>query len=235
MNTQKYKLTVTSRRSSVATLAAALLLLGGCTSIPQRDPAFAPVAPSDLRPPAQSSGSIYQSGYDIRLFEDHTARRVGDILTIRLQEQTQAQKGDGLKTTKENSMSVAAPTLFGMAASVLTANDLETELKSTKEFNGKGSADQSNNLIGNISVTVVELLPNGNLSVRGEKRVTLNQGDEFIRLSGIVRPVDINSANVISSDKVADVTIMYVGEGAMADAGKMGWLARIVNSAWFPF
>ncbi len=235
MNTQKFKLTVTSRSSSVCTLAAALLLLGGCTSIPQRDPAFAPVAPSDLRPPAQSSGSIYQAGYDIRLFEDHTARRVGDILTITLSENTQAQKADGLATDKNIEMAVAAPTLFGMAASVINGQDLETKLSSTKTFNGKGSADQSNRLIGNISVTVIELLPNGNLSVRGEKRVTLNQGDEFIRLSGIVRPVDINSANVISSDKVADVTIMYVGEGAMADAGKMGWLARIVNSAWFPF
>jgi flagellar L-ring protein precursor FlgH len=122
-----------------------------------------------------------------------------------------------------------------MAASVLSGKDLETKLASKKEFTGTGAADQSNSLSGNISVTVVELLPNGNLSVRGEKRVTLNQGDEFIRLSGIVRPVDISTSNIITSDKVADVTIMYVGEGAMADASKMGWLARMVQSPWFPF
>ena len=122
-----------------------------------------------------------------------------------------------------------------MASKFLTGNDLETKMASTKEFTGKGAADQSNSLSGNISVTVVDVLPNGNLNVRGEKRVTLNQGDEFIRLSGIVRPVDINSSNIITSDKVADVTIMYVGEGAMADASKMGWLARIVQSPWFPF
>jgi len=125
--------------------------------------------------------------------------------------------------------------MFGIAASALTGQSLQTSLQSSKEFKGTGAADQSNSLSGNISVTVVDVLPNGNLNVRGEKRVTLNQGDEFIRLSGIVRPVDITSSNIITSDKVADVTIMYVGEGAMADASKMGWLARILNSAWFPF
>ncbi len=236
MMTKKTGFTINSRNFSAPCLLVGLLAaLPACTTIPQRDPAFAPVAPSDLRPPAQSSGSIYQAGYDSRLFEDQTAKRVGDILTITLLEKTQAKKDDDLSTTKDNQMSVSAPTLFGMAASVLTGNDVKTELSSTKKFTGTGAADQSNSLSGNISVTVVELLPNGNLSVRGEKRVTLNQGDEFIRLSGIVRPVDISTSNIITSDKVADVTIMYVGEGAIADASKMGWLARIVQSPWFPF
>ncbi len=216
-------------------LAIALSQLEACTPIPQRDPAFAPVAPADLRPPVQNSGSIYQSGYDTRLFEDQTAKRVGDIITITLLENTQAKKADDLKTKKDTKMSVTAPNLFSMGASMLMGHDLQTQMSSAKEYTGEGSADQSNSLSGNISVTVVEVMPNGNLSVRGEKRVTLNQGDEFIRLSGIVRPVDINSSNIITSDKVADVTIMYVGEGAMADSSKMGWLARIVQSPWFPF
>lgn len=216
-------------------IAAVMLSQAACTPIPQRDPAFAPVAPADLRPPAQNSGSIYQSGYDTRLFEDQTAKRIGDIITITLLENTQAKKADDLKTKKDNQMSVTAPNLFSMGASMLMGHDLQTQMSSTKEFTGQGSADQSNSLSGNISVTVVEVMPNGNLSVRGEKRVTLNQGDEFIRLSGIVRPVDINSSNIITSDKVADVTIMYVGEGAMADSSKMGWLSRIVQSPWFPF
>lgn len=216
-------------------LAVALSLLEACTPIPPRDPAFAPVAPADLRPPVQNSGSIYQSGYDTRLFEDQTAKRVGDILTITLLERTQAKKADDLKTKKDNQMSASAPSILGFAASAFTGQSPTTSLSSTKEFTGTGAADQSNSLTGNISVTVIDVLPNGNLNVRGEKRVTLNQGDEFIRLSGIVRPVDINSSNIITSDKVADVTIMYVGEGAMADASKMGWLARILQSPWFPF
>jgi len=132
-------------------------------------------------------------------------------------------------------MEVTAPSMYTLGAKVLTGNDFNANLQANREFDGQAKADQSNSLSGNISVTVVDVLPNGNLSVRGEKRVTLNQGDEFIRLSGIVRPVDINTANIVTSDKVADVTIMYVGEGAMADASKMGWVARILNSPWFPF
>ncbi|MDP1774756.1 MAG: flagellar basal body L-ring protein FlgH [Methylobacter sp.] len=233
--TQRLSLTV---KGGLCAIVVTLSLLQACTPIPSRDPAFAPVAPADLRPPVQNSGSIYQSGYDTRLFEDQTAKRVGDILTITLLEKTQAKKADDLKTKKDTHMSVTAPTLYGTVSQALTGssltNNLEAKLDSTKEFTGTGAADQSNSLSGNISVTVVDVLPNGNLSVRGEKRVTLNQGDEFIRLSGIVRPVDINSSNIITSDKVADVTIMYVGEGAMADASKMGWLSRILQSPWFP-
>jgi flagellar L-ring protein FlgH len=212
-----------------------LLLLEACTPIPPKDPAFAPVAPADLRPPVQSSGAIYQPGYDMRLFEDNKAMRVGDILTIKLKESTQAKKADDLNTKKDNNIAVSAPSVAGFALSALTGNDAKTELAAKRAFTGQGKADQSNSLDGNISVTVVEALPNGNLRVRGEKRVTLNQGDEYIRLAGIVRPVDIDPNNTITSDKVADATIMYTGEGAMADASKMGWLSRAIFSPWFPF
>lgn len=212
-----------------------LLLLQACTPIPPKDPAFAPVAPADLRPPVQSSGAIYQSGYDMRLFEDNKAMRVGDILTIKLQESTQAKKADDLNTKKDNNIAVSAPSIAGFALSALTGNDAKTELAAKRAFSGQGKADQSNSLDGNISVTVIEVLPNGNLRVRGEKRVTLNQGDEYVRLAGIVRPVDIDPNNTITSDKVADATIMYTGEGAMADASKMGWASRVIFSPWFPF
>jgi flagellar L-ring protein precursor FlgH len=165
----------------------------------------------------------------MRLFEDNKAMRVGDVLTIKLQELTQANKADDLNAKKNNSLLASAPMILGNPTSV------ETEIKTAKDFKGEGEANQSNSLRGDISVTVVELLPNGNLKVRGEKRVTLNQGDEYIRLSGIVRPVDIDQDNTIASDKVADATIMYIGEGAMADASKMGWLSRAIFSPWFPF
>jgi flagellar L-ring protein precursor FlgH len=213
----------------------ALLLLAACTPVPPKDPDFAPVQPASLMPPVQNSGSIYQSGYDVRLFEDNKAMRVGDVLTIKFNELTQAKKADDLNTKKNLDVSVGAPTVEGFAMSSLTGNNAETNLTAKRNFQGQGAADQSNSLIGDISVTVVELLPNGNLKIRGEKRVTLNQGDERIKLSGIVRPVDIDTANTISSDKVADATIMYIGEGAIADASKMGWLARMVYSPWFPF
>jgi len=199
-----------------------------------RDQAFAPVAPANLKPPVQNTGSIYQAGYDMRLFEDNKAARVGDILTIKLQEVTRAKKADDLNAIKNNSMSVSAPSVMGFALAALTGNDAKTELEAKRTFIGQRKANQSNSLEGDISVTVAEVLPNGNLRVRGEKQVTLSQGDEYIRLSGIVRPVDIASDNTISSDKVADATIMYIGDGAVADAGKAGWLSRVLLSPWFP-
>jgi len=212
-----------------------LLLLAACTPLPPKDPEFAPVQPASLMPPVQNSGSIYQSGYDMRLFEDNKAMRVGDVLTIKLDELTQAKKADDLNAQKEVDALVSAPTVAGFALSALTGNDAATKVAAKRNFKGQGAANQSNSLRGDISVTVVELLPNGNLKVRGEKRVTLNQGNEYIRLSGIVRPVDIDPDNTISSDKVADATIMYIGDGAMADASKMGWVSRIIYSPWFPF
>ncbi len=212
-----------------------VLMLVACTPIPTKDPDFAPVQPASLIPPVQNSGSIYQAGYDMRLFEDNKARRVGDVLSIIFNEATQANKAADLSQEKQNSMSFTAPSLYGMAVSTMTGSDLKTTVASDNKFTGTGKADQSNSLTGNISVTVIELLPNGDLKVRGEKRVTLNQGDEYVRLSGIVRPIDIDPSNTVSSDKVADATIMYTGNGSMADASKMGWLSRILNSAWIPF
>lgn len=217
--------------------AFSLALLAGCAEMrPQmRDPAFAPVAPADMRPPVQNTGAIYQPGYDMRLFEDNKAARVGDILTIKLEEVTQAKKGSIMNANKNISVSASAPSVMGFALSALTGNDAKTEIASKRTFAGQGRADQSNSLEGDISVTVTEVLPNGNLKVRGEKRVTLNQGDEYVRLSGMVRPVDIAADNTISSSKVADATIMYIGDGAVADAGKMGWISRALLSPWFPF
>ena len=210
------------------------LLLAACSApLPKREPSFSPVAPADLRPPAQSSGGIYMVGYDNRLFEDHTARRVGDILTVNLLERTNSIKRAQNRDSKKDTISASLPTLFGLGA-LLLGGDMKTSMLSEKEFEGQGDVLQNNQLSGLISVTVVELLPNGNLKIRGEKRVTLNQGDEFIRLSGIVRPIDIKPTNIIDSEKIADATFMYTGEGSMNDANTHGWLSRVFNSPWFP-
>lgn len=220
-------------------VAAIALLLAGCDTLPKRDPDFAPVQPADLRPPQQSNGAIYQAGYDMRLFEDHAARRVGDILTVTFDENTSATKQANSKTGKNSDIqaSGSAPTIFGLASSALLGHDLATSLDYSmdRSSEGKGDAKQSNKLSGDISVTVVDVLPNGNLRVRGEKRVTLNDGSEYIRLSGIVRPIDISVANKLSSSKVADATIMYTGDGALADSNKPGWITRILSSPLFPF
>lgn len=216
-------------------ICCTFFILVGCETLPKRDPAFAPVQAVDLRPPRPNNGAIFQAGYDMRLFEDHTARRVGDILTVKLDEDTKAKKKAELDAEKDTSISVTAPNVAGIDPSILFGRDLSATLASKHEFEGEGEATQSNSLTGDISVTVVEVLPNGNLKIRGEKRVTLNDGSEYIRLSGIVRTIDIDSSNSISSGKVADATIMYTGDGALADASRMGWFSRFFLSPIFPF
>lgn len=207
--------------------------LSACENIPERDPSFAAVTPARLRPPLQNTGSIYQSNYDMRLFEDRSAKRVGDILTVRLAENTHAQKKAGLDSSKDTSIDVTVPSMWGLGASLL-GQDLGTKASAADKFKGAGGANQSNSLIGDITVTVVDVLPNGTLKVRGEKRVTLNRGSEYIRLSGMVRPADILTDNTVPSNKIADATIQYTGDGAAADSSKAGWLSRFFLSPIFP-
>lgn len=211
--------------------------LGGCTtlpeSMPRHTPEFAPAPPPYSARALQPNGSIYQANTSMRLFENLTARRVGDILTIRLVEETDASKDADLKVNKSNDIGASAPLLFGTAKPL--GVNFETKVTTDKKYTGKGQSNQSNALKGTITVTVVEVLPNGNLRVQGEKRLTINDGHEYVRLAGIVRPVDIDDANSVPSTQVADATIMYTGEGAMADVKQVGWLTRFFNSIFFPF
>jgi flagellar L-ring protein precursor FlgH len=193
----------------------------------------------------QRNGAIYSGGYDVAIAEvdlvsDIRPRRVGDSLTILLSEKTNASKKNGASVDKKTDMTVANPTLFGTQPNfrlgdMNTKFTLEQAINSQKNFDGKGEASQSNSLTGEITVTVAEVLPNGNLVVQGEKILTLNRGNEHVRLSGIVRPMDILPDNTVPSTRVANATIVYSGEGEVADASVMGWLARFFVSAFFPF
>ncbi len=220
-------------------LALTALLASGCDTLPTRDPDFAPVQPANLKPPQQNNGAIYQAGYDMRLFEDIKSRRVGDVLTVILVEATQAKKQADMNASKTSDFTTSgtAPTLLGIGTQALFGNNagVSAAYNMTRSNVGAGKADQSNSLTGGISVTVVEVLPNGNMKVRGEKRVTLNDGNEYVRLSGIVRPIDVSVSNTIPSTLVADAVIMYTGDGNMANSSKAGWFSRIINSPWFPF
>ena len=210
-------------------------LLAGCESLPRRDASFSAVQPADLRPPSQENGSIYQADHDMRLFEDQSAKRIGDILTVILDESTQAKKKSDLDTKKTTAVAVTAPNIAGLDPSLLFGKDLSATLASESDFQGEGSANQSNSLQGSISVTVVDIYPNGNLKIRGEKRLTLNDGSEYVRLSGIVRTVDIDAKNTIKSSQIADATIMYTGDGAVANSSKVGWFAGFFQHPLFPF
>ncbi|HVC17017.1 MAG TPA: flagellar basal body L-ring protein FlgH, partial [Rhodanobacter sp.] len=181
-----------------------------------------------------ADGAIYHDAQNMELFSDPRAHRVGDILTIVLQESTQASKKATTSTSKNDSVALAAPTLLGQAAT-LAGLPASSALNGKNSFDGAGSSSQSNQLTGQITVTVSRRLSNGNLVVRGEKLLTINQGQELIRIAGIVRPQDILPDNSIASTRVADARISYTGRGSLADANTQGWLARFFNSKWMPF
>lgn len=219
--------------------------LAGCASVQKADMDYASTRPQPVVVAPENAGAIYQPGHSVALFEDLKARRVGDTLTIVLTETTSASKNAKTNTKKENSVNVSNPTILGSspqfnAPGILPlasnrGNTLEVGLDSTKEFKGQADSSQGNSLSGSVTVTVAEVLPNGNLVVRGEKRLALNQGEEFIRIAGIVRPIDIRADNSILSTQIADARISYTGKGALADTNNMGWLARFFNSALWPF
>lgn len=233
-------------KCSTRLFVLSLFLMFGCSEVPTRDPAYAATFPAIVPQPVQQlTGSIYESGYNMLLFEDAKARRIGDILTVALMEDTNSSKSSSTSTDREQTTNVENPTLFGTTPEfnlpgvlpLATTDDLtlESNLSSSHEFSGSADSDQSNSLSGTITVSVAQVLPNGNLVVRGEKRLNLNRGNEYIKLSGIVRPIDIGANNTVPSTKVADATIIYSQDGELADANKLGFLARFFISAIFPF
>jgi flagellar L-ring protein precursor FlgH len=212
---------------------AVIYLLAGCVSAPRVDD-FAATLPEDVPAAASANGAIFQSGHDVALFENSVARRVGDTVTVNLQESTAAQKSASTTTSKATKIDMPTPTMAG-AGIVLHGNDiLNFDLDNKRNFDGSGDSQLSNKLQGFITVTVARRLANGNLVVRGQKWIGINQGKEFIRIQGVIRPIDILPDNSIPSYKVADATISYGGQGALADANRPGLLSRFFNSKWNP-
>jgi len=221
-------------------LAAALA--AGCASTPKHASGISEdiIRHAEPAQPA-TAGAIYRVGLSAPLFEDIRPRRVGDIITVMLVERTNASKSASTSTSKDNSVDIANPTLFGNPLSFgvgpLGSNPrtLENNLESSKTFDGTGESAQSNQLTGNITAVVTEVLPNGYLRIYGEKVISINQGDEHITLSGIVRPADILADNTISSTLIAGAEISYGGTGVVADTSDMGWLGKFFNGKWWPF
>ena len=215
-------------------LIAALNLTACSTVMPMDekpdDPDFAPVPAQSLKPPSISDGSLYQNNYAISLYSDQRARRIGDVITVMLQEQTNASKSNSASTSKDSEIAITPTSLFGGVHSALGST-----LTGERSFSGKGDTGQSNSLNGQITVTISDIYPNGILEIRGEKWLSLNQGDEFIRVRGLVRPEDIGSDNTVQSSKLADARISYGGTGHIANASKPGWISRFFNSPWWPF
>ena len=187
-----------------------------------------PIAPA-------TNGAIYQVGRDVTLFQNPIARHVGDVVTIVLSESTAAQKSAVTTTQKTTSDTMPGISLLGKAVTLKGNPVLSASIDDASKFNGEGNSTQSNSLTGNITATVSKVLPNGNLYIKGEKRIWINQGQESVLVSGIVRPIDLAADNSVPSAKVASARFSYVGKGAINDANTQGWLSRFFNAPWTPF
>ena len=224
---------------AAAALFAGLVLTGCAATLPPvtrgDHPEYRPVQPAQPVPAEANHGAIFQSASAATLFEDFKARRVGDILTVRLAERTDARKSANTATSKDSSLEITDPVLAGRPVTAGGVPILNNQLDMSRSFDGEGDAAQSNQLEGSITVTVSEVLPNGNLVIQGEKWVKINQGQEYIRLRGIVRPVDIGPDNTVLSTQVADAQLAYGGTGVVAQSNSPGWLTRFFNSPLWPF
>ena len=171
------------------------------------------------------SGAIFNATRGNLFSMESRAQMVGDIITVQFAESFQATKSQNAATAKSNDSSISLPTALGTP-------ELSTKLGSSlaNTFSGSGSSAQSNSLNGQVSVHVVRVFQNGNLEILGQKKLTLNNGDEYIRVHGIVRPKDINEKNIVSSDRIANANIQYIGAGDIAASGKKGWYSKILDT-----
>ena len=169
-------------------------------------------------------GSIYSNSQQGLFATDRRASKVGDLLTVALSENFSASKSQSAKSAKNGTTAFNFPQITTAAA-----DDTLFDSSLAKSFDGSGSADQNNSLRGEISVTVTKVFSNGNMEILGQKKLTLNNGDEYIRLVGIIRPEDVNSRNIVPSSRIANAKISYTGAGDVADTSKKGWFSKLVD------
>ncbi len=207
-------------------LFVCLLVLAGCDQLPHKPVVPEEDLPAPVYPLRQANGSIYQGSLGSQpLFEDRRPRRVGDTLTIQLEEQVSASKNSSSNASRAGSMGLKFATTSARASQV---GSFGMDASTTHDFIGAGGSQANNSFTGTISVTVMQVMPNGHLRVRGDKQIAINQGTEFIRFSGLVNPRSITGENTVSSTQVSQARIEYVGDGYINEAQRMGWLHRIL-------
>jgi flagellar L-ring protein precursor FlgH len=201
-------------------------LLAGCVTM---TPSTAVHQPMTIRPEARTAtapanGSIYNVANARPLFEDRRARFIGDTITINIAEKTAAAKKSDTKAERTDDRALGIPTVSGLPFASFQGAKLATN--SETKFDSTGENNSSNNFTGTLTVTVIEVYPNGNLLVSGEKQIGLKEGEEFIRFSGVVNPINITAGNTVQSVQVADARIEYKANGFIDSAQVMGWLGR---------
>ena len=206
-------------------------MLAACNNLPTKlthTPEFAPVYPVAAEKSAMPTGAIYNGRNSDIWFGRGRAYAVGDLITVLLNESTQANRQQSGEIKRKNSNDVLPTSIAARLGTGVNLNS--SEINST----GTGTADQTASLTGSIAVTVVEVLANGNLMVRGEKQLALTEGAEVIQVSGIVRPEDISPNNTLQSRRLANAQIAYRGSGDMASATRPGWGTNLLMKIW-PF
>ena len=186
---------------------------------------YAPVYVEAPEPSAVPTGSIYYQGTRGLFASDRRASGIGDVLTVQFIERFQASKSQSANAGRSASMEMELPSLL--------VGDFDSGRlggSTAESFSGRGGAAQSNSFTGRLSVSVVRVLANGHLEIMGQKRLTLNNGNEYVRLTGVVRPEDISADNVVMSDRIAHADIRYLGAGDTADTARRGWLGRAVTT-----
>lgn len=220
-------------------LTSLSVLLSGCLkpiNVKNAATDFKPVKQPRIAVQRKDNGAIYQQGMRVGLFEDTTAKYIGDVLTVVLVENTNASATSNTNSSKDNKVELPGPTLAGQKVTDKNGTEiLNNNFNGEREFSGQGTSAMNSSFNGNISVTVADVLPNRNLVVRGEKMMLLNQSDEYVRFVGIVRPQDIEQNNTIKSTRIANVHMAYGGQGALSSANKMGPLGRFFQSQAWPY
>ncbi|MEM7101079.1 MAG: flagellar basal body L-ring protein FlgH [Pseudomonadota bacterium] len=223
----------------VSVFLCILLVNSGCVVQPapaRVEPQYRPAWPDMPVPASASAGSLFQTSHQLSLYEDRRANGVGDVITIMLQEQTRSSKSAETSFSKETDNELLNPTIFGsLVRGAGATNGVFNGMDSSTGFTGSGASDQSNSLSGTITAVVAKVLPNGLLLVQGEKWLQLNRGEEYVRVSGLVRPEDIGSDNAISSQRLADARIAYSGTGTLAQSNEAGWLSKFFVGTLNPF
>ncbi|SDN87716.1 flagellar L-ring protein precursor FlgH [Halomonas shengliensis] len=206
-------------------VAALMLVMGGCAQIPRASVVGEQERIEIPQPqPPRANGSIYQAERGYRpLFEDRRPTMVGDILTIVLDEEVSASKNSQSSADRNGSSSLE---LGELPDALETLAEYGFDIEGNSDFSGGGGSEANNSFTGTITVSVLEVLNNGYLRVRGEKQIAINQGTEFIRFSGVVDPRTITGQGAVMSTQVADARIEYVGDGYISEAQHMGWLQR---------
>ncbi len=181
----------------------------------------------------EKNGSLWDEGQSRSFFfQDAKASHVGDIVTVRVVENAKGTKEAGTKTDRSSTLSASTASFLGVPMS--TVNDLQVGANFSNAFDGDGSTSRSGSLTADVTAMVTGVYPNGNMVIEGQREVLINHEKEFLSVSGIIRPQDIQQGNTVLSTVIADARIEYSGSGVVSEKQRPGWLARMLDFVW-PF